>query len=132
MALLVSMQSPSWMPPLLKFFFAVSYVLLAAFVGAFADALPKGKVMFITNMIKVLGCALMFFHVHPLIAYALVGFGAAAYSPAKYGILTELLPRKIGRCKWLDRRLNSDLHHSRHRTWWCAGHSSYLGDLAEF
>jgi MFS family permease len=94
MALLVSMQSPSWMPPLLKFFFAVSYVLLAAFVGAFADALPKGKVMFITNMIKVLGCALMFFHVHPLIAYALVGFGAAAYSPAKYGILTELLPLK--------------------------------------
>ncbi|MBR7792582.1 lysophospholipid transporter LplT [Undibacterium sp. FT147W] len=92
MALLVSMQSPSWMPPLLKFFFAVSYVLLAAFVGAFADALPKGKVMFITNMIKVVGCALMFFHIHPLIAYALVGFGAAAYSPAKYGILTELLP----------------------------------------
>jgi len=92
MALLVSMQSPGWMPPLLKFFFAVSYVLLAAFVGAFADALPKGKVMFITNMIKVVGCGLMFFHVHPLIAYALVGFGAAAYSPAKYGILTELLP----------------------------------------
>ena len=48
--------------------------------------------MFITNLIKVGGCGLMFLHVHPLLAYALVGFGAAAYSPAKYGILTELLP----------------------------------------
>ncbi|MFZ6645210.1 lysophospholipid transporter LplT [Undibacterium sp. TJN25] len=92
MALLATMKSPQWMTPLLKLFFGLSYVLLAAFVGAFADSLPKGKVMFITNLIKVLGCALMFFNVHPLIAYAVVGFGAAAYSPAKYGILTELLP----------------------------------------
>ncbi|MFX6804050.1 hypothetical protein ABTH20_21590, partial [Acinetobacter baumannii] len=59
---------------------------------AFADAFPKGKVMLITNMIKIVGCSLMFFTVHPLLAYAVVGFGAAAYSPAKYGILTELLP----------------------------------------
>lgn len=91
-ALLTTMQSPAWMTPLLKLFFVLSYVLLAAFVGAFADALPKGRVMFITNLIKILGCAMMFFHVHPLFAYAIVGFGAAAYSPAKYGILTELLP----------------------------------------
>jgi len=91
-ALLAEMHSPAWMTPLLKLFFVLSYVLLAAFVGAFADAFPKGKVMFITNLIKVVGCALMFFTVHPLIAYAVVGFGAAAYSPAKYGILTELLP----------------------------------------
>jgi len=80
------------MTPVLKLFFVLSYVLLAAFVGAFSDALPKGRVMFITNMIKVIGCALLFFNVHPLLAYAVVGFGAAAYSPAKYGILTELLP----------------------------------------
>jgi MFS family permease len=86
------MQSPAWMTPLLKLFFVLSYVLLAAFVGAFADALPKGRVMFITNLIKVFGCGMMFFNVHPLLAYAVVGFGAAAYSPAKYGILTELLP----------------------------------------
>ncbi|MDO8177309.1 MAG: lysophospholipid transporter LplT [Undibacterium sp.] len=92
MVLLATMEAPAWMTPLLKLFFVLSYVLLAAFVGAFADSLPKGKVMFITNMIKVSGCALMFFDVHPLIAYAVVGFGAAAYSPAKYGILTELLP----------------------------------------
>jgi len=91
-ALLVQMDSPAWMTPLLKLFFVLSYVLLAAFVGAFADALPKGRVMFITNLIKVFGCGLMFLEVHPLLAYAVVGFGAAAYSPAKYGILTELLP----------------------------------------
>lgn len=91
-ALLTVMKSPAWMTPLLKLFFVLSYVLLAAFVGAFADSMPKGRVMFITNCIKIVGCSMMFFHVHPLIAYAVVGFGAAAYSPAKYGILTELLP----------------------------------------
>lgn len=92
MALLVSIDSPSWMTPLLKWSFALSYVLLAAFVGAFADSRPKGQVMFITNLVKVVGCSLMFFNVHPVLAYGIVGFGAAAYSPAKYGILTELLP----------------------------------------
>lgn len=91
-ALLIEMAAPEWMRPLLKLFFVVSYVVLAPFVGAFADSMPKGKVMFITNTIKVFGCALLFFAVHPLLAYAIVGFGAAAYSPAKYGILTELLP----------------------------------------
>ncbi len=91
-SVLVSIQSPDWMTPMLKLFFVLSYVLLAPFVGAFADAYPKGRVMFITNLVKIAGCLLMFFSVHPLIAYAVVGFGAAAYSPAKYGILTELLP----------------------------------------
>lgn len=91
-ALLIELHAPDWMKPLLKLFFTVSYVVLAPFVGAFADSMPKGKVMFATNLIKVVGCALMFFSIHPLLAYAVVGFGAAAYSPAKYGILTELLP----------------------------------------
>ncbi|WP_342118141.1 lysophospholipid transporter LplT [Pseudoduganella sp. OTU4001] len=90
--LLVTMQAPAWVTPLLKLTFVLFYVLLAAFVGAFADALPKGRVMFISNLIKIFGCALIFYHVHPLAAYAVVGFGAAVYSPAKYGILTELLP----------------------------------------
>jgi LPLT family lysophospholipid transporter-like MFS transporter len=90
--LLTSMNAPASLTPLLKLSFVLFYVLLAAFVGAFADALPKGRVMFIANLIKVFGCALMFFHIHPLLAYAVVGFGAAVYSPAKYGILTELLP----------------------------------------
>ncbi len=91
-SVLASSQSPAWMTPMLKLFFVASYVLLAPFVGAFADELPKGRVMFITNLVKVVGCMMMFFNVHPLLAYAVVGFGAAAYSPAKYGILTELLP----------------------------------------
>jgi hypothetical protein len=90
--LLVNMKSPGWITPLLKLSFTLFYVLLAAFVGAFADSMPKGKVMFISNLIKVGGCLLIFAHVHPLLAYAIVGFGAAVYSPAKYGILTELLP----------------------------------------
>ena len=91
-SVLVSLQAPEWMTPMLKLFFVLSYVILAPFVGAFADAFPKGRVMFITNLVKITGCLLMFFSVHPLLAYAVVGFGAAAYSPAKYGILTELLP----------------------------------------
>lgn len=91
-ALLAQMNAAPWMTPLLRLFFVMSYVGLAAFVGAFADALPKGKVMFITNTIKFCGCSLIFAGVHPLFAYAIVGLGAAAYSPAKYGILTELLP----------------------------------------
>ncbi len=91
-ALLISTHSPAWMTPMLKQFFVLSYVLLAAFVGAFADSLPKGRVMFVTNLIKIFGCAMMYIGVHPLLSYAVVGFGAAAYSPAKYGILTELLP----------------------------------------
>jgi hypothetical protein len=90
--LLVNMKSPGWITPLLKLSFTLFYVLLAAFVGAFADSMPKGKVMFISNLIKVGGCLLIFAQVHPLLAYAIVGFGAAVYSPAKYGILTELLP----------------------------------------
>jgi MFS transporter, LPLT family, lysophospholipid transporter len=91
-ALLVDMAAPDWIKPLLKFFFTVSYVIFAPFVGAFADSMPKGKVMLITNTIKLVGCAVMLFNVHPLLAYGIVGLGAAAYSPAKYGILTELLP----------------------------------------
>ena len=91
-AVLIEMSAPEWMRPLLKLFFTISYVMLAPFVGTIADSIPKGRVMFLTNNIKIFGCLLFFFHVHPLIAYAIVGFGAASYSPAKYGILTELLP----------------------------------------
>ncbi len=85
-------HAPAEFEPLLKTFFTVSYVLLAAFVGAFADSMPKWRVMFISNGIKIIGCAMMFFGIHPLLAYGIVGLGAAAYSPAKYGILTEYLP----------------------------------------
>ena len=102
-ALLIQMAAPEWMTPLLKFFFTVSYVVFAAFVGAFADSMPKGRVMFITNLVKIGGCLLLFLvawvagpaqsgHIWVLLAYGIVGIGAAAYSPAKYGILTEYLP----------------------------------------
>lgn len=91
-ALLTAMKAPASLTPLLKLSFVLFYVLLAPFVGAFADSMNKGRVMFIANFIKVFGCALILFNVHPLAAYAVVGFGAAVYSPAKYGILTELLP----------------------------------------
>jgi hypothetical protein len=91
-ALLRAGGAPEWQQAALVPMFALFYVILAPFVGAFADALPKGKVMFISNAIKVVGCLLMLFGSHPLMAYAIVGLGAAAYSPAKYGILTELLP----------------------------------------
>jgi MFS transporter, LPLT family, lysophospholipid transporter len=84
--------APEWERAALVPMFALFYVVLAPFVGAFADALPKGKVMFLSNAVKVVGCLLMLFGMHPLLAYAVVGLGAAAYSPAKYGILTELLP----------------------------------------
>lgn len=94
-AMLRDMQSPDSYAPLLKTFFTVSYVVLAAFVGAFADSMPKWRVMFVSNTIKIGGCLLMFLGVHPLIAYAVVGLGAAAYSPAKYGILTEYLPHRL-------------------------------------
>ena len=105
-AMLVQLDGPAWLTPLLKFSFAISYVLLAFAVGAFADAMPKGRVMFVTNTVKVGGCALILFNEFlrvgsmpaywlVLLAYAVVGLGAAAYSPAKYGILTELLPPEL-------------------------------------
>jgi len=93
-ALLIQAEAPSWLTPYLKFFFVISYVVLAPFVGAFADRLAKGQVMLIANTIKIVGCLTMLWGVDPLIAYAIVGLGAAAYSPAKYGILTEYLPHR--------------------------------------
>jgi MFS transporter, LPLT family, lysophospholipid transporter len=93
-ALLMQADAPSWLTPYLKFFFVASYVVLAPYVGAFADRLPKGQVMFLANSVKIVGCVLMLWGMDPLAAYAVVGLGAAAYSPAKYGILTEYLPHK--------------------------------------
>jgi MFS family permease len=91
--LLMQRHAPGWMTPALRLFFYLSYVLLAAFAGAVADAAPKGRVLMASNLVKLGGCALLVWHVQPLVAYALVGLGAAAYSPAKYGILPELLPQ---------------------------------------
>lgn len=91
-ALLTSLVAPDWMTPLLRLAFVLSYILLAAWVGVLSDMWPKGRVMFVTNLIKIGGCLLLLFGSHPLLAYGVVGAGAAAYSPAKYGILSEILP----------------------------------------
>jgi len=84
--------APTWQRTALVPMFALFYVVLAPFLGAFSDAVPKGRVMFYGNALKVVACLMMLYGGHPLVAYAFVGLGAAAYSPAKYGILTELLP----------------------------------------
>ncbi len=94
-ALLAELNSPDWHTPLLQQFFVISYILLAPFVGSIADAFPKGSVMFFSNSVKVVGCLAMIFGVPPLYSYGIVGIGAAAYSPAKYGILTEMLPSHL-------------------------------------
>lgn len=105
-ALIADLSGPDWMAPMMKWWFALAYVLLAAFVGAFADSFPKGRVMFTTNAVKICGCLLMFGYNHLgiaqdnqlimiFVAYTLVGIGAAAYSPAKYGIVTEMLPPEL-------------------------------------
>ncbi len=94
-ALLAKLNAPSWHEPLLREFFVISYIILAPFVGPFADALPKGRVMFLSNGLKFIGCLMALVGVPPLYAYAMVGVGAAAYSPAKYGILTEMLPSSL-------------------------------------
>ena len=93
-AMLSNLQAPTWHQPLLLQFFVLAYIILAPFVGAFADSRPKGQVMFISNGVKLFGCLAMLAGMQPLYAYAIVGIGAAAYSPAKYGILTELLPEE--------------------------------------
>lgn len=94
-ALLKELSAPAWHTPLLQEFFIISYIVLAPFVGPFADAIPKGRVMFISNAIKFGGCLAMWLGMPPLYAYGIVGIGAAAYSPAKYGILTEYLPHHL-------------------------------------
>lgn len=93
-ALLKSYNAPSWQIPMLQEFFVVAFILLAPFVGPFADGFPKGRVMLIANLLKLAGAGLMLSGTNPLLAYGLVGVGAAAYSPAKYGILSELVHEK--------------------------------------
>jgi LPLT family lysophospholipid transporter-like MFS transporter len=93
-ALLKSYNAPGWQIPMLQEFFVVAFILLAPFVGPFADGFPKGRVMLIANMLKLLGAGAMLIGLNPLLSYGLVGLGAAAYSPAKYGILSELVSEK--------------------------------------
>lgn len=90
-ALLKQQHYPEWVTPMLQEAFVLAYILLAPFVGPFADAMPKDRVMLCANGLKLIGAASMLCGANPLVAYGLVGAGAAAYSPAKYGILGELV-----------------------------------------
>lgn len=77
--------------PLVQVTFVLAFIVFAPYVGPFADAWPKGRVMFRANLVKLAGAAMILGELHPLMGYAVVGLGAAAYSPAKYGILTQLV-----------------------------------------
>jgi MFS family permease len=103
-SLITTLSFPGWMTPVLKMGFVLSYILLAPFAGAFADMFPKGRVMLVTNTIKMFGCTLILAKANPLLAYGIVGFGASAYSPAKYGILAEVLParRLVAANGWIE------------------------------
>jgi len=90
LALLKIQLYPAWTEPLLQEFFVAAYILLAPFAGPLADSLPKGRVMLIANGLKLAGALAICAGLNPFLAYGLVGVGAAAYSPAKYGILSEL------------------------------------------
>lgn len=90
-ALLERRGLPGWWAPMLKIGFMASYVLLAPFVGVLADAFAKGRVMAAMNAVKIAGVIALLAGVHPVAALAIVGFGAAAYAPAKYGLVTELV-----------------------------------------
>lgn len=87
----------TWIP-LLQAFFVIPFILLAPFVGALADAFPKGRVMLFANGLKLIGASSMAAGLPPLLCYGMAGVGAAAYSPAKYGILSQLFgPEKLVR-----------------------------------
>jgi LPLT family lysophospholipid transporter-like MFS transporter len=88
-ALVKSQGHPGWIP-LLQAFFVIPFILLAPFVGALADAFPKGRVMLFANGLKLVGASSMAAGLPPLLCYGMAGVGAAAYSPAKYGILSQL------------------------------------------
>ena len=90
LALLKAEFYPDWSQPILQMVFVGAYIIFAPFVGQVADSFPKGRVMMFANGLKLLGAASICFGINPFIGYTLVGIGAAAYSPAKYGILGEL------------------------------------------
>lgn len=90
LALLKTEFYPEWTQPLLQEFFVGAYIVLAPFAGPLADALPKGRVMLLSNALKLAGALGICVGLNPFFAYGLVGVGAATYSPAKYGILSEL------------------------------------------
>ncbi|ROW62251.1 lysophospholipid transporter LplT [Cronobacter malonaticus] len=90
LALLKQQFYPEWSQPVLQMVFVCAYILLAPFVGQVADSFSKGRVMMVANGLKLIGAVVIVFGGNPFVGYTLVGVGAAAYSPAKYGILGEI------------------------------------------
>ncbi|MBP2194837.1 lysophospholipid transporter LplT [Pantoea cypripedii] len=90
LAVLKNQFYPDWSQPILQMLFVATYILLAPFVGQMADSFAKGRVMMFANSLKLLGALIICFGFNPFLGYTLVGVGAAAYSPAKYGILGEI------------------------------------------
>ena len=103
-ALLVEQGQPPWWAPMLKFGFTLSYVVLAPVVGPLADGVPKARLMAWMNAVKVLGAAMLLSGLHPVVGFGLVGLGAAAYAPAKYGLVTEIVPaaRLVAANSWIE------------------------------
>jgi LPLT family lysophospholipid transporter-like MFS transporter len=123
LALLKSDHYPGWAAPILQEFFVCAYIFLAPFVGPFADSMSKGRVMFVANAFKLLGVITMLMGANPFVAYGMVGIGAATYSPAKYGILSD---RGAGRrhAGGLERAWHVDYR----GLLFCAGGSGLLAD----
>ncbi len=103
-AVLQSQGRPDWWAPLLKFSFTVAYVVLAPFVGPLADGWPKARLMMAMNGLKVLGALALLVGLHPVLAFGIIGIGAAAYAPAKYGLVTEMVPprRLVAANSWIE------------------------------
>ena len=91
-ALLAEQGYPPWWAPMLKFGFTLAYVVLAPALGPLADAVPKARLMAWMNGVKLAGAAWLAAGVHPALAFTVIGLGAAAYAPAKYGLITETVP----------------------------------------
>jgi MFS transporter, LPLT family, lysophospholipid transporter len=104
LAFLLQQGHPAWWAPLLKFSFTMAYVVLAPVAGPVADGIPKAWLMAWMNAIKIVGVLMLCLGVHPLLAFAVVGLGAAGYAPAKYGLVTELIePVQLVRANaWLE------------------------------
>ncbi len=85
-----SANPASWYVPALQSVFLVAFVVCAPWVGDLANRVAKSRLLIIANLIKASGAGLLLLKTEPLLAYSVVGLGAALYSPAKYGILPEL------------------------------------------
>ncbi len=138
MALLREMGEPAWWAPLLKLCFTVAYVALAPAVGLIADAWPKVALMTVMNALKAVGVGAMALGLSPLAAFAVVGIAASCYAPAKYGLITEIVPpsRLVAANGWIEVSvvcsvlLGTLLGGLLVSPWWMGGVSAWLSGEA--